>query len=58
MLIHASERRGKAKLASVKQPGVGLFLGSVCPKGASSHMGRKLVDSTNVCLTHQGRTPC
>lgn len=46
------------RLAPVTQGGVGLFLGSVIPRGPSGHMVRKLVDSTNVCLKRQGRTPC
>lgn len=37
---------------------VGLFLGSVCPRGASGQVIRKLADSTNVCLALVGRTPC
>ena len=51
------EERG-GRLAPVTQGGVGLFLGSVIPRGPSGHMVRKLVDSTNVCLKRQGRTPC
>lgn len=51
---HALEGRGRmrweAELAPVTQGGRGLFLGSVIPRGVSSHMVRKLVDSTNVCL--------
>ena len=49
---------GGGGLAPVTQGGVGLFLGSVIPRGPSGHMVRKLVDSTNVCLKRQGRTPC
>ena len=57
---HAPEERGRrgGRLAPVTQGGVGLFLGSVIPRGPSGHMVRKLVDSTNVCLKRQGRTPC
>ena len=56
---HAPEERGRGGgLAPVTQGGVGLFLGSVIPRGPSGHMVRKLVDSTNVCLKRQGRTPC
>lgn len=58
---HAPEGRGRwggGRLVPVTQGGVGLFLGSVIPRGQSGHMVRKLVDSTNVCLKRQGRTPC
>lgn len=49
---------GEARPAPVTLGRVGLFLGSVIPRGPSGHMVRKLVDSTNVCLKRQGRTPC
>lgn len=60
MSTHGPEGRARkgGRLAAVTQGGVGLFLGSIIPRGQSGHMGRKLVDSRNVCLKQQGRTPC
>ncbi len=51
-------REGRKGGASFLSRRVGLFLGSVILRGAGGHMVRKLVDSTNVCLEHQGRTTC